>query len=421
MPKIPIYESKEQFDTSPSNVRVSPEAMGQATSESIKLGGIMADQGNQLIKIAGQQEYNTVSSATLDQMNKVKAEAAADKDFTKAEEYQKKLKKIVDDGSKQFKVPFARSEYESKMTNQLIASNYELQKDFMAKRIDAGGADFLGGVELRKQTVRNAVDPVQRLQAMTDLKSYIEMNAGTYVTRENAAKMWINLQKEIPVQEASDDIAENPQIALRRLQDNVYGIQEADKVADLMKEAENAILRQQRMAEKGIAIKHEKTAADLTVKLLQGQLTQDDIINNLKIGDLTDTDAMSLKRAMTSAKTAELKPPPKNSAEAKVIEVQQASTYMAMWDMILKQGKAADKRNMLLKEYSDGRLSRTDFNKLYTGYIIPAQGGGKVSLAEEVAAETVAKKAGFWASAINMFKRFRGQPEIQLESEEESE
>jgi len=165
-------------------------------------------------------------------------------------------------------------------------------------------------------------------------------------------------------------------------------------------------------------MQQEQTASDLTQKLWNGQLTLEEISNSLGSGDLDRKDAEHLRKALISDRTSDLKA--ENELQKDAIKQKQAETYMAMWDMILKKGTAADKRRRLLQEYSDGNLDKNDAVKLYTGYIIPNEGGGKVSLAEAVAAEQAgSQKFKFIRAAINWFNRTFNQGESGDEGDTE--
>lgn len=397
--RIPTYESNASLDSTINLPRDSGTA--QAGLEKAQGQAIQAIEGAEdaLVKVRDVQQLNLANTYAVEQLSSLKSQADVETDLQAYDKYSQQIDKVGEEAAKNIQGNVARGEFMSRFKVAATSARSSVLDTFRKKQIDAAQADFLTNIDSLKNNYFDATYPADKIATAQLIKQSINDNIRAQViSAADGAKLWLTVSKELPVGEAQRDIGRNPGLALQRLQNNSYGIQDPGKLEELTTHAQQAILREQKMAQKGLEVAQEQKAHDFTLELWDGTLTLDKIENGMRSGELRDADAKELRRAMLSDRTADLK---KEDTE------KQAKTYMDMWDMILKKGKSDDKRRRLLKEFADGNLKKEEAIKLYTGYIIPAQGGGKMSLAEQVASDQAnSNKFKLLAGAVRLFNAF---------------
>jgi hypothetical protein len=402
---IPVYESKKGID-----LQLVPRMSNDGSNRTARAGEGLTNAANNAIdtmtKVQETQEQNAANVYATEQLTKLKTMADNDPDFKSSDKYAKEIARIGGDAAKTISGANAREAFTSRFKLASNGTMEGIQATFRKRQLDAAHADLLTGIEAQKEAYFGATYPQEKMMAAALIKQSITDNVnGLVITAEDGAKLWQAIQDELPAKDASRDVGKDPYLALQRLRTNSYGIKDEEKRADLIKDAQQSILRLEKMEEKGLAQAKEKLAIDLTQKLWDGTLTISQIKDEMDQGILDKKDAEVLHKALISERTSEIQN--MNENQKALAEKKHAGTYVAMWDMILKKGKAADKRRALMKEFADGNLKREDAMKLYTGYLIPRDSGGKSSLAEEYAAEEAdAARNHFLRGAMQQFRKF---------------
>jgi len=403
MGQIPTYQSQTELRT-PALPKATGEGLRRDETAQKGVVDAMENATNVLAKVQDTQEQNAAHVYATEQLTALKAKADQDPDFKNSGKYATEIDRIGADAAKNISSEFARNDFISRYKVASSVTLSGIQNTFRDRQLKAAQADFLTGIDAQQEAYFNATYPQEKMTAAALIKQSIADNVkGMVISPEEGVKIWEKVSNDLPAKDAMRDIGKNPMIALQRLQVNSYGIKDEGKRAELIADAERAAIREKKMQQLGFEQAQEHTAIDLTSKLWDGSLTLSQIQDEMNAGALDRKDAEHLRNAIVSDRTSDIQSLTKEQ-KAKT-EIQQASTYMAMWDMILKKGKAVDKRRTILKEFADGNLRKEDAVKLYTGYLIPAQGGGKVSLAEEVAAEQ-AQKLHWWGAALKEFQKF---------------
>lgn len=397
--RIPTYERTTSLDSNLNLPRDSGAA--QAGLEKAQGQAIQSIEGAEeaLVKVRDVQQLNLANAFAVEQLSALKSQADVETDLQAYNKYSQQIDKVGEEAAKNIQGNVARGDFMARFKVAASSTRSSILDTFRKKQIDAAKADFLTNVDSLKNNYYDATYPADKIATAQLIKQSINDNINAQViSAAEGAKMWLTVSKELPIGEAERDIGRNPNLALQRLQNNSYGIQDPGKLGELVAHAQQAVLREQRMAQKGLEVAQEQKAHDYTLELWDGTLTLRKIEDGMRSGELRDADAKELRRAMLSDRTADLK---------KEDAVKQATTYMEMWDMILKKGKSEDKRRRILKEFADGNLKKDEAIKLYTGYIIPAQGGGKMSLAEQVASDQAnSNRFKLLAGAIRLFNAF---------------
>jgi hypothetical protein len=408
MGQIPVNQSQTQL-RSPLMPRATGEGQQRDEVATKGLVGALDNATDVLAKVQDTQEHNAAQVYATEQLSALKDKADQDPNFKNGNEYATEMDRIGQDAAKNITNTLVRNDF---MSRYKIAANSTLSginNTFRDRQLKAAQADLLTGIDAQQESYFNATYPQEKMTAAALIKQSIEDNVkGMVISPEEGVKLWDKISADLPAKDAMRDIGKDPTVALQRLQTNSYGIKDEGKRAELIADAERAAIREQKMQQLGFEQAQEQTAVDLTSKLWDGSLTLSQIQDEMNAGTLERKDAEYLRKAILSDRTSDLQSATKEQKAQ--TETKQAETYMNMWDMILKKGKATDKRQTILKEFSDGNLRKEDAIKLYTGYLIPNQGGGKVSLAEAVAAEqAAAKKNQFIAGAIRLFRHFWNQ------------
>jgi len=368
-----------------------------------------------VVKVATQQQTNAANTYATEKLADLRDRASMDPDLKSQGKYLSELDKIGADAADNIDGPLAKDEFKSRYNIAAISAKYAITDSFRTRTHQAAQADLLSNIEALKNSYFNSVYPQEKTAAVVLMKQAIKDNVtAQIISPVEGEKMWQGIAEELPAKTAQRDIGINPMLALQRLKGNTYGINDEGKRSELIASAESAALREQRLGKKNLEQAQEKIAIDLTAKLWDGNLSLEEIHDEMTSGVLPREDAEQLRKAVLSDKTSDIQSKTKEQNAA--TEIKQAATYMSAWDMILKKGSAIDKRRAILKEFSDGNLRKEDAIKLYTGYLIPNAGGGKVSLAEAVAAEqAAAQKNEFIAGAIQMFRKFWNQQDTSDE------
>ena len=409
MGKIPVRSTGSTGIATPNVSTINlPRDSGTnlARDEAVQKEGIAAirEAEDIVVKVRDTQQINAANVYVATEMENIKQRAAEDPDFNDPDKYSTELNKIGADAAKNITGELAKNDFSSRYKVLATATHSAIKNSFRERQLQAAHADFLSNITALEESYFNAVYPQEKAAAAALIKQSIADNVkGMVVKPDEGVKIWEQVRNDLPVKDAMRDIGRNPITALQRLKENAYGIVDEGERAKLMADAEKAAIREKKMQQLGYEQAQEKVAIDLTSKLWDGTLTLSRIQEEMNSGILERKDAEHLKNALISDRTSDLKIT--TGKEKVAVDLKQAGTYMAMWDMILKKGKATDKRRTILKEFADGNLRKEDAVKLYTGYLIPAQGGGKVSLAEEVAAEQ-SRKLHWWGAALKEFQKF---------------
>lgn len=407
MAQIPQYESQKKIETqvgrpaiTTPNVRVDPAVFARQGEMMEALGQTVQDVTDRLEKIRDLQQATAASSLVMDRTNALQMQMQNDPEIWTAKgRANEELKKIGNDASKLIDSPIAKQKFQFDYESQSLISQAKINKGLNKRAIDLT-TDTINENIIKKGEAFVTGSPAEQQVILAEVDNMLNtlVAFGAYTPEEKLLE-FSRLKTEMNESAANHLTYNVPEATLFLLDSKDKGVfkhLDTDTRLQHEKDAKALIAKRETIGETLRGLATDENEDNMVLKLLENNLTVQEVVTGAQNGDIRPKFAKTLKNALLSKKTLN----PKTDLRV----------YDEIMTMITKSADDPEKkiitdtqiRERIFEETAIGNLTPADYKSLY----YTNKGGRETTISEGYIAEQNGEPPNYLAMVWKQIDRF---------------
>ncbi len=294
MARIPTVESTGQITTQAPAVRQEGGIFSTAVAKASQgLADTVAEVAFQFEEAQTLKETTDATTLSKRRIAELQLEADTTDDIVKFEkDYKNRVFKIREEATKGISLPQAKNDFNRAFERDSVVADFNTRSILRRRQVDAMKVTMLEGIDALKDNSLDRDTELEKLLAENTSKRVITGEQG-FKLREATIKSW----QESDIRNA---IASDAETAKRRIIDGEFGELSASETADWLKAADTKVERNTEEAKKGLNIKQSENETAFTDKLLNNQLTVNEVQKGFASGTISPEMAKAYNNSITS-------------------------------------------------------------------------------------------------------------------------
>jgi len=280
MPKIPRYEESASLTAQVPNVMVRPTAVSLALEAAGGLAEAATAYDQAKVNLERVAKFASIVRESTKALQDLELEMAQYPDVWNAESYaEQRLQEIKQKFLEQIDDPVVQQKFSFYYDRMYITARGKIFRNIFSRKVDKTKAEILNTVQLMKDAFHNAQDEIEAKKILGVIDATIDMGAQTGVFDfSDAEVMKQKIREELKTEEILQDIRDNPDEALKRLEAGEYDVDPQSR-EQLIAHARAEIAY--RLRQEGLQRREqERQAEELAfAKYVDGTLTPEDLIH----------------------------------------------------------------------------------------------------------------------------------------------